>query len=170
MGREDRLIEAAGRGDVEEVKALLAAGADAKTLESCALRSAAWSRHADCVRVLIPVSDREDFTEALQWAIGGGEIEVVKALLAAGADAREAHSCALRWATEHGRLEIINLLEYAIKQELESDLLAAKKLARDYGFTANDQETFTGLLANVLACFSNYKQLYEAAIGEGGKK
>jgi ankyrin repeat protein len=78
----DRLIDAAKRGNTEGGCVLLAAGAD--------------------------VHARDDF--ALCWAAYRGGTETIKALLAAGADVHARSDEALRWAAQEGHAETVQVL------------------------------------------------------------
>ncbi len=57
MKLDEVLSSAARNGDREGVRKALADGADPKADVSLALRMASEYGHADCVRLLIPVSD-----------------------------------------------------------------------------------------------------------------
>jgi len=80
--QEEALIESARVGDIDGVRAALAADADV---------------HAD-----------DDF--ALRWAAGNGHSDVVRTLLAAGANVHADGDRALRWAATRGHAEVVHLL------------------------------------------------------------
>lgn len=93
---DDRLIEAAGRGDTAVVNKLLEKGADvnANTGET-ALTNAALGGHLQMVRLLLQkgpdVNAQGGFgTTALMYAAAKGNLEVVKILLNRGAEVNRA--------------------------------------------------------------------------------
>ncbi|XP_049769897.1 tonsoku-like protein [Schistocerca cancellata] len=100
--KDRRLIEAAKQGAVEELQALLAAGAN--------------------------VTARSEYrqTTALHWAAERGDVEVVKMLLAAGAevDARSTQNqdTPMIWAVWNGHADVVRLLVAA-----HADLSAANE-------------------------------------------
>lgn len=106
------LIKSAADGDLEGVVRLLAAGADPLYENSGALRSAATCGHAECVELLIPVSDPNAGPaafHALGEAAGNGHAECVKLLIPCSFP-RSMHSGALRWAARNGHAECVAVL------------------------------------------------------------
>lgn len=91
------LINAAQRGNVADVKALLAKGADVNhpTRYKTALMHAASEGHAEVVELLLAngaqVNTNTDEGTALMEAVRAGRLEIVRRLLAAGADANAVH-------------------------------------------------------------------------------
>ncbi|XP_049775408.1 ankyrin repeat domain-containing protein 65-like isoform X3 [Schistocerca cancellata] len=89
-----KLIEAAKHGRVEELRALLVAGADIDGKDiygRTALHTAAWNRHVEAVRTLLDAGadvsarDNEDYTP-LHMAALGGSAAVVRLLAESSAD------------------------------------------------------------------------------------
>jgi len=115
------LVEAAGRGDLAQVQALLQAGADIEQRDvggSTALLAATGGNHLGVVRVLIargadvnaPNRQRDS---AFLLASARGYTEVVRATLAAGADLKSTNrygGTALIPACHHGHLDTVRLL------------------------------------------------------------
>ena len=91
------LIHAAQSGNVPEVKALIAKGADVNhpTRYKTALMHAASEGHVEVVDILLAngaqVNTNTDEGTALMEAVKAGRVEIVKRLLAAGADANAVH-------------------------------------------------------------------------------
>lgn len=89
------------------IKALIAEGADPRADKSEALRWAAWHGHADCVRLLIPLSDPKAYgSQALREAALHGRTECVKLLIPVSDYLDEA----LQRAARYGHTEIVRLL------------------------------------------------------------
>lgn len=134
-----RVSICAENGDAQGVVRFLELGGDPKMEDSCALRMAAYHGHAECVRLLIPVSEPHSMDSwALAFAAANGFAECVRLLIpvtnpgvedcralrcAAKAGRSEcvkllipvsdplADDCqALRWAAENGRVECARLL------------------------------------------------------------
>jgi outer membrane protein assembly factor BamB len=115
-GPADDLWDAAKRGDVDTVKALLAKGAEvnAKTeYGATALHFAADKGHLEVVRVLLKnkadVNAKDTFYSAkpLDWAIMRSRVDVARELVEAGADGADA---ALRNAASGGNLKLMQAL------------------------------------------------------------
>lgn len=91
------LINAAQRGNVAEVKALIAKGADVNhpTRYKTALMHAASEGHAEVVDLLLTngahVNTNTDEGTALMEAVKAGRVAIARRLLAAGADANAVH-------------------------------------------------------------------------------
>lgn len=106
----DSLLLAAYGGAVEDVAKLLALGANPQADGSLALFRAAQNGHANCVRILIPVSRARDCESgALQWAAARGHADCVELLIPAS-DPCASDSHALRRAAMHGHAECVKLL------------------------------------------------------------
>jgi hypothetical protein len=116
--RTGDLIDAAHAGDVGQVKALLAAGADANARNAdggTALMAAAGKGHLEVVQALLAAradanAKADKGYTALTFAASSGHLKVVQALLAAGADVnakREHGVTALMLASENGYREIV---------------------------------------------------------------
>ncbi|MGH9943723.1 MAG: ankyrin repeat domain-containing protein [Pyrinomonadaceae bacterium] len=117
-------VSAAEAGDVESLKALLAAGVDVNAAAGygkTALIAASAKGHADIVRRLLDAgadvnASKADGFTALISAVFFGHEKVVRTLLAHGADVSAADqigSTAQRWASSRGLLEIERLLKEA---------------------------------------------------------
>ena len=66
--------------------------------------------HAECVKLLIPVSNpQDDCSSALQWAARNGHVTCVELLIPVS-DPKAKNSLALYWAVISGNLECVNLL------------------------------------------------------------
>lgn len=132
------LFRAASAGSLDDIRSLLAKGADPSASGSQALclaaergrvdglrlliprsnpqvanclplRLAAERGHAECVQELLPHSTEKGAHAALMLAAGGGYAECVKLLLGA-CDARKDHSAALLWAANNGRADCVSIL------------------------------------------------------------
>ena len=137
--RDTPLQWAAERGHVEVVKVLLDAGADARTCDDRALITSAYGGHDEVSEMLIKAGARalfwlagngrvglvravikedsdirgvpiEGIDKALQEAAFRGHVEVVEALIGAGADLHAENDLALRLASEKGYTEVVQLL------------------------------------------------------------
>ena len=107
---DQELASAAMAGDLGKVSELLAQGADPISESSRALRWAAMHGHAECVRLLLPVSDaKANESEALRAAAINGHAECVRLLLPAS-DPKAKKSAALRWAGINGHADCARLL------------------------------------------------------------
>ena len=105
-----QLLKCARTGDAEGVESLLAQGADPCQNNSEPLVSAANNGHAECVKLLIPVSDpKAKSSLALRWASYNGHPECVKLLIPVS-DPMAESSYALRWAAENGHADCVKLL------------------------------------------------------------
>lgn len=125
-----KLEKAASQGDLAGVQAALAEGANTSHLSSRALRLAAEGGHADCVKLLIPVSDPlARGSGALAMAAERGHIECVKLLIPVS-DQRASGYRALKLATEFNRVECARLLAEAANpqdDQVEALLIAAEE-------------------------------------------
>jgi hypothetical protein len=119
------LFEAAGDGELERVKTLIAAGADVNAKESnfgkTALMIASDEGHVEVVKALLAAradvnakdSNRRGGYTALMIASINGKVEVVRLLLAAGADVNAKDnfgSTALMAASTDGQVEVVKAL------------------------------------------------------------
>lgn len=77
-----QLATAATAGDLARVASLLALGANPRHSDSLPICRAAWGGHADCVKLLIPLSDPNSHdSEALALAALIGQSECVRLLI-----------------------------------------------------------------------------------------
>jgi len=99
-------------GDIDGVKAALAADVDAHANDDLALRWAAANGHAEIISLLLAADANihANDDEALRRAVYHGHAEIVSRLLAAGANVHADHDDALRFAAAGGYAEIVNLL------------------------------------------------------------
>ncbi|XP_049944825.1 ankyrin-2-like isoform X3 [Schistocerca serialis cubense] len=116
-----RLIHAAKEGAVEELQALLKAGADVEAMDGnmeTALHWAAKQGHVEVARRLLEagaeVEARNDRKSTpLQMAAERGHAAMVQLLIASNADVNaknQYESTAMHYAAEHGHAEIVNTL------------------------------------------------------------
>jgi hypothetical protein len=118
----ERLCNAAGRGDVAEIERQIAAGADPNAFEGMddwtPLQWAAYSGHVAAITALLAVGARVNGvnshdTTALMLAADGDHTAAIDALLAAGADvyhAGEDGYTALHYASNKGHLDAARVL------------------------------------------------------------
>lgn len=106
------LIYAAEQGFLELVKKILDAGADIN--DEDLLYSASYSGSIDVVRYLLECGAGKEFPEdinnALEGAVEGERLNIVKLLLKNGADPMANNERAIRLAVEMGNLKIANVL------------------------------------------------------------
>lgn len=102
----DPLVVAARTGQADDVARLIH---PSRSLNSYALEKAAANGHAECVKLLIPVSETDqDDSQALQIAAQNGHIECVKLLIPVS----DMNGCtALRAAAMNGHSECVGLLK-----------------------------------------------------------
>ncbi|HTW51246.1 MAG TPA: ankyrin repeat domain-containing protein, partial [Stellaceae bacterium] len=107
--KEEKLYQAASRGDTQAVKALLDAGAnvDAYGLYGVPLQAAAGNGHTETVRALLDAGAQVQINDnaALRVAAAGGHTEIVQALLSGGADIHAGEDVALYHAVMLGHAE-----------------------------------------------------------------
>ena len=105
------LYNAAGRGHLQAVELLCAAGGNLHACDDQALKSAATHGHTDVVQLLLErgANVHADGDYALRWASENGHIGVVQLLIQNGADAHVLHY-ALRAASQSGNADMIRLL------------------------------------------------------------
>lgn len=105
-----RLDYAIAKGSIEEVSSAARAGTSEEQ-NSRGLVLAAMHGRADCVELLIPLSDIESVGgQAVQIAAKGNRVDVLKALLGAGANAKSHKSYALALAAGKGHFKCVELL------------------------------------------------------------
>ena len=102
------LCTAAWEGDTETVRALLDAGADVHAWTDAPLWWAAMKSHAYTMRALLEAGADQDI--ALVVAAENGLIELVRDLLAAGANIHAYHGLALNMAAHNGHTKTMNEL------------------------------------------------------------
>jgi hypothetical protein len=135
----ERLIQAAKVGDLSALTQALEGGAHAKGSDSSALQWAAELGHAQCVKLLIPVSDPlANESRALRMAAGRGHEDCVKLLIEASVSVAQ-RSEALRWAAFAGQASCVALLLPASEKLTES---AAMARSRDHMDVAGMIEAF----------------------------
>jgi len=165
MDRQKKLpIESSRMGDIDGVKAALAAGANVhatndaaqrqadlnrragivRMLDADALREAAANGHAEMVNLLLAadanVHANDD--EALREAAARGHVEIVSLLLAAGANVHANDDEALRYAAARGHVEIVSLLLAA-----DANVHANNDAALRYAAASGHAEIVSLLLA-----------------------
>ena len=106
----DALLLASMQGDAPSAARILSANAFARESCSEALALAARNGHAECVKLLIPVSDpKHGGSRALRRAARYGHHECVSLLIPVS-DAHAERPSALSLAAEKGHVECVNLL------------------------------------------------------------
>jgi ankyrin repeat protein len=100
---------AAWEGDNETVRALLDAGADVHAWVDAPLWNAAMNGRAETMWVLIDAGADQDI--ALVEAAANGLVELVKELLAKGADVHMCHGLPLMMADHNGHTEAVKVLK-----------------------------------------------------------
>ena len=127
MTNEEKLIEAAEEGDLQEVKQLTQHGADIHAENDYALQLAARNGHLEVVKYLIQsgAEIHAGNDAALRWAARNGHLEVIKYLIRSGADIHAGNDAAFRWASENGHLEVVEYLKSVgnqpVKKHTEED-------------------------------------------------
>ena len=107
---DQQLISRASAGDLPWAAKLLELGANPLAQSSQALREAAENGHAECVRLLIPVSDpKARGSYALQLAARNGHVGCVELLIPASSPQAD-DSRALVWAAKKGHAQCVELL------------------------------------------------------------
>lgn len=125
-----RLSICAENGDAQGVIRFLELGGDPKMQNSDALRMAAYHGHAECVRLLIPVSEPHSMDSwALAAAAANGFSQCVRLLIPVSNPGAE-DSRALRCAAKNGRLECVKLL-IPVSDPLADDCQALRSAAKD---------------------------------------
>jgi len=115
MKKQDKaLLAATINGNVEGVKAAIAAAADIHVSndEGTALKFAATDGYTEIVRILMAAGPhtQTDKNEALYCAADYGHAEIVSLLLAAGADVHDDDDAALFTAILNGHAEVVRAL------------------------------------------------------------
>ena len=106
----DRALRmAASDGDTESVRALLNAGADVHAGTDAPLWFAAGGRHTDTMRALLDAGANQDI--ALLEAAANGLVELVKELLAKGANVHTCRGLPLMMAAHNGHTETVRVLK-----------------------------------------------------------
>jgi len=124
MSREmdEKLVDAADRGDVGEMERLIAAGANPNAFEGTSsdtpLQQAAWKGHVAAIAALLKAGAHVDGATSegytpLMRAAWKGHTAAIDALIAAGADVNRANKngdTALHRASSNGRLDAVRVL------------------------------------------------------------
>lgn len=123
-----RLSTCAENGDAQGVVHFLELGGDPKMKDSEALRMAAYHGHAECVRLLIPVSDPHSLGSwALIAAAANGHADCVELLIpVSNPEFKNSHP--LRLAARNGRAECVTLL-IPVSDPLADDCHALRSAA-----------------------------------------
>jgi len=105
------LIESARMGDIDGIKAALAAGANIHA-DDDALYWAACHGHVEVVRLLLAAGANVHVHDdgALRWAADQGRTNVVRVLLAARANIHADDDAALRWAAKNSHTDVVRVL------------------------------------------------------------
>lgn len=108
---EAALLHCSSTGDLAGIVQLLSFWPGAQgSAHALPLQAAARHGHAECVRLLIPISDPQaNDSRALLLAAGNGHAECVRLLIPVS-DPTVDHSWALRLAAENGHEECVRLL------------------------------------------------------------
>jgi len=106
---DDALRLAAGNAHIEVIKVLLAAGADIHASTDAPLYCAAQNGHLDAVRLLVTLGANTS-SGALRTAAEENQAEVVRYLLAAGAEIDTPWGDAMSAAASGGHTQIVRIL------------------------------------------------------------
>jgi ankyrin repeat protein len=108
----DDVIDVCQLGWLDDLKILVAAGADITDNDNHALCRAAENGKTETVRFLLDqgadIHARNDCP--LQWAASGGWTETVRLLLDRGADLHAQHDHTLAWTADEGHMDTMHLL------------------------------------------------------------
>jgi len=130
MDIDNKLIEAACNGNIEEVKKYLDKGANIHAGNDLALRWASSNGHTETVKLLLDrgANIRACNDYALRYASRNGHTETVKLLLDRGADIHADDDLAFHWASSNGHTETVKVLEEHIKLlELRNEPITIKE-------------------------------------------
>jgi uncharacterized protein len=129
----EKLCDAAGRGDVAEIERQIAAGANPNAFEGTdcmtPLQRAAYNGHIAAIATLLKAGARVDGASstgstALMYAAYNNQTAAIDALVAAGADVHRANKrgdTALHGASAYGRLDAARvLLEAGAKTDVRN--------------------------------------------------
>ena len=132
-----RLITAASKGDLVEVKKALSAGAEMGANGAFALSIASECGHLEVAKYLVEqgIDVNANDGRALVMSAKNGHLAVVKFLVESGADPCQDHGAAFDWAVINGHLEIV---EYLVSQgvNVEDGNDYALREADAYGYDA----------------------------------
>jgi ankyrin repeat protein len=139
-----KLMDAAEKGDAEEVRRLITAGADVNFTTQHGFRPllmAVYYAHLDAARVLLAHGadvNYKGFSEgtALIFAAGSGHTEIVSLLLGAGAD--------VNLALPRGGETALHVAVFSDRTEVVQRLLQAGADVNQRTATAGDTELFNG--------------------------
>jgi ankyrin repeat protein len=109
------LVEAARKGNLQEVKRLVDEGADLHYGSGCVLRWSAHNGHLEVVKYVVEngVDIHYDGVDALCQSAGNGHLDVVKFLAEQGANIHARGNYALRYAAIGWHSEVV---EYLVEQ------------------------------------------------------
>ena len=159
----DQLFTSTLNGDLEGLSRILAQGADPRHNNSLPICLAAENGHAECVKLLIPLSDpKSRDSMALVLAATSGHAECVRLLIPVS-DPEANASNALRWAAINGHAECVKLLIPA------SGPLLDNKKALAAALKCGNADTLSHMLASEPLLFDG-QDLFahqEAAIANG---
>ena len=138
----DELFTSTVNGDLESLRIILALGADPRHNNSLPISLAAENGHAECVKLLIPLSDPKSRDSlALVLAATSGHAECVRLLIPVS-DPEANSSNALRWAAVNGHAECVKLLIPASGPLLQNKTVLAAAM------TCGNAETLSHMLAS----------------------
>ena len=120
MTKEEELIEACSKGNLDEVRALVEQGVDIHYWNDIAFRWASENGHLEIVKYLYDVGGVDIHVHndlAFQWASQHGHLEVVKYLYECGANIHADDDLAFRWASKYDHTDVVIFLKRKMLKE-----------------------------------------------------
>lgn len=109
---KQQLINAAIKGNLDEVMEVIENGVDIHVENDVALKWAVFNENVDMVKYLVEngANIHADDDYALRWTAQNGCIEIVKFLVENGANVHAGNNYALRWAAGKGYIDVVKYL------------------------------------------------------------
>lgn len=138
MAQSSPLLEALTAGDLASVKLLMAHGANAPAIAEFALTMAVQNKCAECLQLLaVKITDKNDYTSALQDVAVFGDMDAVKLMLQHGADPKAYDvfgRTALMYAAVSDALPV-DEMKLLIAQGADVNAISKRKKGGDEGLT-----------------------------------